>query len=47
MENTEKYKTFSFPIENETGKADTDGNEDIINISYKIKVIDSPRFIAS
>ena len=38
LENTEKYKTFSFPIEKE--KNDKTGNEDIITISYKIKFID-------
>ena len=29
-ENTEKYKTFSFPIEQETRKIDKDGNENIV-----------------
>ena len=38
-ENTEKYKTFS--------KIDKDGDESVVTISYKIKFIDSARFIAS
>ena len=35
-ENTEKYNTFSVPIEKEIRKVDEDGNEDIIIISDKI-----------
>ena len=46
-ENTEKYKTFSVPIEKEVTKIDKDGNESVVTISYKIKFIDSPRFMAS
>ena len=42
-ENTENYKTFSFPTEKEIRKVDKDGNEDIITISYKIPSIDSAR----
>ena len=46
-ENTEKYKYFSLPIEKEVTKVDKDGNEDILTISYKIKFIDSAKFMAS
>ena len=35
--NTEKYKTFSVPIEKEMTKIDSDGNECVVTISYKIK----------
>ena len=31
-ENTEKYKTFSIPIENEVAKIDKDGNESVVTI---------------
>ena len=46
-ENTEKYKTFSIPIEKEVTNIDKDGNESVVTISYKIKFIDSARFVAS
>ena len=46
-ENTEKYKTFSIPIEKEVIKIDKDGNKRVIIICYKIKFIDSARFIAT
>ena len=46
-EDTEKHKTFSVPIENQMTKIDKDGNESVETISYKIKFIDSARFIAS
>ena len=46
-ENTEKYKSFSVPVEEETRKVDKDGNEDITTVSYKIKFIDSATFMAS
>ena len=46
-ENTEKYKTFSVPIEKGVTKTDKDGNESVVNISYKIKFIDGARFMAS
>ena len=46
-ENTEKYKTFSVPIEKEVTKIYKDGNESVVTISYKIKFIDSARFMAS
>ena len=45
-ENTEKYKTFSVPIGKEIQKIDKDGNENITTVSYKIKFIDSARFMA-
>ena len=46
-ENTEKFKTFSVPIEKEVTKIDKDGNESVVTISYKVKFIDSARFMAS
>ena len=46
-ENTEKYKTYSIPIEKEVIKVDEDGNESVVTISYKINFIDSARFIAT
>ena len=46
-ENTEKYKTFSVSIEKEVTNIDKDGNESVVTISYKIKCIDSARFMAS
>ena len=46
-ENTEKYKTFSVLIEKEVINIDKDGNENVITISYKIKFIDSARFMAT
>ena len=46
-ENTEKYKTFSVPIDKEVTKIDKDGNESVVTLSYKIKFIDSARFMAS
>ena len=45
--NTEKYITFSVPIKKETTKIDKDGNDKITEISYKIKFVDSFRFISS
>ena len=44
-ENKEKYKTFSVPIKKKITKIDKDGNESVDNISYKIKFIDSARFM--
>ena len=46
-ENIEKYKQFFVPIVKEVTKIDKDGNESAITISYKIKLIDSVRFMAS
>ena len=45
-ENTEKYITFSVPIKKETTKKDKNGNDKITKISYKIKFIDSCRFMS-
>ena len=45
--NTEKYKVFSVSIEKEDTKLNKDGNESVITISYKIKFIDSARFMAT
>ena len=45
--NIEKYKQFFVPIVKEVTKIDKDGNESVIIISYKIKLIDSVRFMAS
>ena len=44
--NTKKYKTFSDLIEKEVQTIDKDGNENVVTISYKIKLIDSARFMA-
>ena len=46
-ENTEKYKTFFVPIEKEVTNIDKDGKESVVPVSYRIKFIDSARFIAS
>ena len=46
-ENAEKYKTFSYSIEKEVIKIDKDGNEIVVTASYKIKLIDSARFMAT
>ena len=46
-ENTEKYITFSVPIKKEITKKDKNGNDKITKISYKIKFIDSFRFMSS
>ena len=45
--NTEYYKTFSIPIEKEIIKIDKDGNESVVTMYYKIKFIDSARFMAT
>ena len=45
MEHTEKYKTFSVPIEKEVTKIDKYGNESVVTISYKLKFIDSARLM--
>ena len=37
-ENTEKFKTFSVPIEKEATEIDEDGNESVINISQYITI---------
>ena len=46
-ENTEKYISFSVPIKKEITKKDKDGNDKATKISYKIKFIDSFRFMSS
>ena len=46
-ENTEKYITFSAPIAKEITKTDNDGNYKTTKISYKIKFIDSYRFMST
>ena len=46
-EKTEKYITFSVPIKKETTKKDKNGNDKITKISYKIKFIDSCRFLST
>ena len=46
-ENKVKCKTFSVPLKKEILKTDKDGNEIVDTISYKIKFIDSVRFMAS
>ena len=42
-----KYKSFSVPIKKENIKIDKDGNKTDETISYKIKFIDSTRFMVS
>ena len=46
-ENTEKYINFSVPIKTKTIKIDKDGNDEIIEILYRIKFIDSYRFLST
>ena len=46
-ENTEKYITFSVPIKKEITKKYKDGNDKTTKISYKIKFIDSYRFMST
>ena len=46
-ENTEKYIASSVPIKNEITKKDKNGNDKITTISYKIKFIDSHRFMST
>ena len=45
--NTEKYIAFSVPIKKETTKKDNNGNDKITKIFYKIKFIDSCRFMST
>ena len=45
-ENTEKYITFLVPIKKEITKKDKDDNNTITKMSYKIKFIDSYRFMS-
>ena len=44
---TEKYKTFSVTIEKAITKIDKDGNESVVTICYKIKFVDSTKFVTS
>ena len=46
-ENTEKYITFSVPINKKITKKYENGNNNIKTISYKIKFIDSYRFMST
>ena len=46
-ENTEKYIAFTVPIKKEITKTDKDGSGKIMKVSYKIKFIDSFRFMSS
>ena len=46
-ENTEKYITFSVPIKKEITKKDKNGKDKITKISYKVKFIDSYRFMST
>ena len=46
-ETTEKYITFSVPLKKEVTKKDKNGNDKITKISYKIKFIDSYRFMST
>ena len=45
--NTEKYITFSVPIKKEITKKDKNGNDKITKTSYRIKFIDSYRFMST
>ena len=47
LEKIEKSTKYSVPIEKEVTKIDKDGNKSIVTISYKIKFIDSARFMSS
>ena len=46
-ENTKKYITFSVSVKKETAKKDKDDNNKTTKISYKMKFIDSFRFMSS
>ena len=46
-DNTEKFKTFSVPVEKEVTKIDKDGKENVVTTFYKLKSIDSARFMAT
>ena len=46
-ENTEKYITFSVPIKKEITKKYNIGNDKTTKITYKVKFIDSFRFMSS
>ena len=42
-----KVPNFSISIEKEFANIDRDGHENVVTISYKIKFIDSARFMTS
>ena len=42
-EGKEKYKTFPVQIKKQTTKIDKDGSESVVNITYRIRFIDSAR----
>ena len=46
-ENTEKYITFTVPIEKEVTRIDKNGEEVTKSVSYILQFIDSARFMAS
>ena len=46
-ENIEKYVTFSVSIKKETTKKDKNGNDKNTKTSYKIKFINSCRFMST
>ena len=46
-ENTEKYITFTVPIENEVTRIDKNGEEITKNIPYILQFIDSARLMTS
>ena len=46
-ENTEKYITFSVPIKKEISRKDKYDNDKATKISYKVKFIDSCRFMST
>ena len=46
-ENTEKYKIFSIPLEKEVTEIVKNDNESVVTITFKIKFIDSARFMAT
>ena len=46
-ENTEKRITFLVPVKKEITKKDKNGNDKVTKISYKIKFIDSYRFLST
>ena len=45
--NTEKYKKFSIPLEKKVIRIDKGGNKSVVTALCKIKLTDSPRFIAT
>ena len=42
-----KIKKFSVPIEKEVTNIDKDGNKSVLTIFYKIKFVNSARFMAA